>query len=105
MTTNPFTLSSFAEWIEKNRSPGQPYDYNDGTVCACAQYAKHLGVSEWINRGGFWHEANHIAGIGRPTFGALAARLRDHEAGRDGWKYAELHEMSAPRIRTYLLVG
>lgn len=87
MSNNPFTFTAFADWIDKNRKPGQQYDYSDATVCACGQYAQSLGIEgNWINTSAFWIAANEVAGEGPSYFGDLSARLQLHI--QDGHRYA-----------------
>lgn len=85
MSDNPLTIKSFAEWIDKNRHPGQWYDYDDWTTCACGQYAKHLGIADWYtNSSRFWNRANQMAYIYPRTFGELALRLHTIEGYDNG---------------------
>lgn len=78
---NPLTLAAFADWAEKMPA-GEVYDYCDESNCACAQYARSLGlIDQWMHSkpNSFWHVMDDyaFAGIDRtPTFGSLAARLR-----------------------------
>lgn len=79
MAHNPFTFEAFADWIRDNRQIDRIYDWSSCRVCACAQYAHSLGISDWENHirdGNFWDRANQIACAFPRTYGALEQRLR-----------------------------
>lgn len=76
---NPLSLEAFADWCEK-QPKDKTYRYVEPTECACAQYAKFLGIQNWIGAAGagsFWGRADYEAFYGHRNFGALAARLRE----------------------------
>lgn len=77
MTINPFTYTAFADWIDKNRAPDRRFDYSDSAECACAQYARSLGIFNWMNTSEFWVGANAVASDGPSYFGPLSGRLRE----------------------------
>ncbi|TPN03837.1 hypothetical protein FJ973_29790 [Mesorhizobium sp. B2-1-3] len=69
------TIEAFADWCEKQPAE-RKYPFMSMDDCACAQYAKALGIGNWVSASTFWRVAEDIA-LDRPwTFGALAARLR-----------------------------
>ncbi len=72
------TLEAFAEFCE-GKPAGQVYCYFDTGHCACAEYARHLGIDYQVAQGKFWAKAEfHAANWDgkKATYGALAARLR-----------------------------
>ena len=77
------TLEAFAEFCE-GKPADEVYCYMDDGHCACAEYARSLGiayrVANPISYGSFWERAEHHAisvwQDGAATYGALAARLR-----------------------------
>lgn len=80
---NILSLDAMAEWAEKMPADAT-YDWSDDNACACAQYARHLGLTHaWRSRDvmnrpdSFWAVADMAAMKARPhTFSNLASRLR-----------------------------
>lgn len=77
---NPLTPEAFAEWCEKQPA-NATYEYANYDCCACGQYARTLGIEDWLGtESHFWLDANYAAYHSPHTFGALAARLREQGA-------------------------
>jgi hypothetical protein len=86
---NVLTLEAFAEWCESKPADAE-YTYWDAGRCACAQYAKTMGLDfqqllpaaiikgDWD---AFWLKADGLAGEEPYTFSALASRLRSTPTG------------------------
>lgn len=86
MSENKLTAGAFLGWVE-TQPPERSYPYLSSTRCACAQYARTIGVdfpTAFLTSQltGFWRRMNDVASQsgGNPrqewTFGALAERLR-----------------------------
>lgn len=80
----PLSLEAFLDWVE-TKPPEEEYVFHSWVNCACAQYAKFLGV-EWLTKScpadDFWEMANRIShrNYRHPsfrTFGGLAEILRE----------------------------
>lgn len=69
------TLEAFADWCEKQPAD-QRYRYLSLRNCACAQFAQHNKVGDWMDTSEFWMSADDYAVKEPHTFGALALRLR-----------------------------
>lgn len=81
------TIEAFADWCEKQPAE-KSYNWASEDNCACAQYAKALGMPDAFegrySTDGFWAKADQIAlrddfifrADWSDTFGNLAARLR-----------------------------
>ena len=76
-------LPGFVQWLER-KDPNERYEWPRSEICACGQYAKEIGVNDWVNKPG-WTELNLLAhgdsclGESRPdawTFGKLLDRAR-----------------------------
>jgi hypothetical protein len=69
------SLQGFIAWLE-TQDPEQQYQWSCSGECACAQYARHLGVKSWGDVWNpyriIWSELNSIAYLVQPrTFGNL----------------------------------
>lgn len=80
MSKQVLSLEAFADWCEKQ--PDAYYDWASAPICACGQYAKHLGITKnWMDEklyspsSLFWRQANNIAAEYPHTFSGLAQRL------------------------------
>lgn len=79
------SLAGFVAWLERQPAD-QIFDYWDCEVCACAQYATSLGMSErqWSKEAtsethpnsATWVELNHLVCIAGRTFGDVLAAAR-----------------------------
>jgi hypothetical protein len=89
MSENPLTLKAFLRFAKKQNSR-KKFDYADASKCACAQYAKSLGLYEmwqldFPRTATFWHDANQSAACAsgsqrKVTWGDLVWQLESELA-------------------------
>jgi hypothetical protein len=58
-TSEP-SLPGFINWLE-SKDPNEHYQWRYSEICACGQYAKHLGKKEWQHTGSIWLTLNSLA--------------------------------------------
>lgn len=64
----------------ENKPAGETYNYCDANICACAQFAEHMGIKEQysasVSYGSKFYRMEVLALMQPHNFGALADRAR-----------------------------
>ena len=82
--SNGPSIVGFKEFVSK-KDANEHYAWMNPSICACGQYAKSMGIKDWMYSDGHvktWIKLNQLA-RGKKidqadwTFGALAERLKE----------------------------